>query len=197
MPTEQKLADTQRSALDVAACNASLQQRAGHGWKSTPQATVETPKPAALLETSSFAHVVANAPLVAFDLIVEDERGTVLLGLRSNPPAKGFWFVPGGRIRKNESLDAAFSRISVDELGVHLARTQCQFMNVYEHNYETNFAGTPGATTHYVVLAYRAVVERKSLRPPIHQHSHYRWMTVDELLADLQVHPYTKAYFAA
>jgi colanic acid biosynthesis protein WcaH len=56
------------------------------------------------LSRSSFIDVVKRTPLVSIDIIVENRRNQVLLGLRKNEPAKGFWFVPGGRILKNERI---------------------------------------------------------------------------------------------
>ena len=69
------------------------------------------------LGREEFLEVVDRAPLVSIDLAVRDAKGRVLLGKRTNEPAKGCWFVPGGRIHKNERLDAAFRRICLDELG--------------------------------------------------------------------------------
>src|SRR5438445_9092197 len=92
-----------------------------------------------LLDAHTFATVVAHAPLVAVDLIIEDAQGAVLLGLRNNPPAKGYWFVPGGRIRKDETLNTAFARITQAELGPHAPMTQGSCIGVYEHFYDTNF----------------------------------------------------------
>ena len=54
------------------------------------------------LPPEAFAHIVAHAPLVAIDLLVQDTQQRLLLGWRNHPPARGYWFVPGGRIRKNE-----------------------------------------------------------------------------------------------
>ncbi|WP_370701703.1 NUDIX domain-containing protein [Thauera phenylacetica] len=42
----------------------------------------------------------------------------LLLGLRNNSPAKGWWFTPGGRIRKNEPLYDAQCRVAKDEIGL-------------------------------------------------------------------------------
>jgi colanic acid biosynthesis protein WcaH len=148
-----------------------------------------------LLSNDLFATVVANAPLIAIDLIVENAHGAVLLGLRNNPPAKGYWFVPGGRIRKNESLDAAFARIARDELGFVAQRTEHTPVGVYEHFYDVNFNGIENATTHYVVLAYRLRIASESLQPPCRQHSRYRWMPREEITRHPDVHSYTKAYF--
>lgn len=61
-----------------------------------------------MLPIEKFLQTVDATPLVAIDLIVPNQNGGYLLGHRVNKPAQGFWFVPGGRIRKNERLDDAF-----------------------------------------------------------------------------------------
>ncbi|MFC4195069.1 NUDIX domain-containing protein [Novosphingobium lubricantis] len=65
-----------------------------------------------MLPLDTFLRVVDATPLIAIDLIVPNEDGGYLLGHRVNRPAQGFWFVPGGRIHKNERLDDAFRRIA-------------------------------------------------------------------------------------
>ncbi|MEG1251614.1 MAG: NUDIX domain-containing protein, partial [Citrobacter sp.] len=57
-----------------------------------------------------FQTIVQNTPLISIDFIVKNERDEVLLGKRVNKPAKGYWFVPGGRIFKNETIFQAFKR---------------------------------------------------------------------------------------
>ena len=151
-----------------------------------------------LLDADTFANVVANAPLVAIDLIVEDPQGAVLLGLRNNPPAKGYWFVPGGRIRKNETINNAFARITQGELGPHARMTHGRCIGVYEHFYDTDFTGSAGASTHYLVIAYRLQMAQEtlqSLQLPHEQHSQYLWMPPDQIAQRPDVHTYTQAYF--
>jgi len=154
-----------------------------------------------MLGAMDFLAVVRHAPLVSIDLIVTDARGRALLGRRRNRPARDTWFVPGGRIRKDESLDAAFRRIVADELGIAGAeRAGAVARGVFEHHYPDNFAGEPGVTTHYVVLAYawtmpdEAQGSGEAAGMP-EQHSAYRWMTPGELLGRDDVHENTKAYF--
>lgn len=148
----------------------------------------------AFLNDEVFRQVVAATPLVAIDLIVQDETGRFLLGLRRNRPAAGYWFVPGGRILKNETLSEAFKRLTSEELGFAAVLANAQWFGPFEHFYaESKFGDVPN--THYVVLAYGLGVERAKLDLPTAQHSDYRWMTVDEILADPNVHPYTRAYF--
>ena len=55
-----------------------------------------------LLDKDTFSTVIQNTPLISIDLIVENKKGQILLGKRVNEPALGYWFVPGGRIFKDE-----------------------------------------------------------------------------------------------
>ena len=118
----------------------------------------------------------------------------MLLGQRTNRPAQGFWFVPGGRILKNEAMAAAFLRLSKAELGFASELGDAEFLGVYEHFYTDNFSGTD-FSTHYVVLGYRLVHDLDLNSLPDAQHHSYRWFDVAELLASVQVHDNTKAYF--
>lgn len=56
--------------------------------------------PPGWLDTDIFATVVHCAPLISIDLLVQNAQGEYLLGLRNNRPAQGYWFVPGGRVKK-------------------------------------------------------------------------------------------------
>ncbi len=147
------------------------------------------------LERSDFFHVVRLTPLVSIDLVVRDAAGRVLVGWRVNRPARDSWFVPGGRVYKNERLADAFRRTALAELGRAFELDAARPLGVYEHLYDDNALGEPGVGTHYVVLAYELCVEGE-LPLPDAQHSRHRWMTVDELVADEAVHPNTRAYFA-
>ncbi len=147
------------------------------------------------LSREDFLAVVRNAPLVSLDLVARDASGRVLLGLRKNEPARGLWFVPGGCVRKGETLVQAFARVSAGELGRAMDLSAARFLGVYEHFYAENFANVPGLATHYVVLAHE--VDGSNLPPlsPDDQHSAWRWATPPELLSDPLVHENTKRYF--
>lgn len=139
--------------------------------------------------------VIRLTPLVSIDLIVRDPQGRVLVGLRTNRPAQDCWFVPGGRICKDERLADAFQRVSRTELGVALEITRAHFRGVYEHLYSDNFAGVPDLGTHYIVLAYEIQLDAPLPELPADQHEAFRWFSVDELLSTPGVHENTKAYF--
>lgn len=149
-----------------------------------------------LLTPDVFKQVVSSTPLVSIDLIVRNDQGMVLLGRRVNRPAQGYWFVPGGRVRKDERLAAAFERLTENELGIRLPIAAADFLGPFEHLYPDNFSGTD-FSTHYIVLGYELISSASLDTLPEEQHSHYRWFTVPELLASEQVHPHTKLYFFA
>jgi colanic acid biosynthesis protein WcaH len=147
------------------------------------------------LNKDEFAQVVRHAPLVSIDLIIRDPDQHVLVGLRTNEPAKGKWFVPGGVVRKYERLADAFARIVKAEIGLDASIDDAKFVGVYEHLYDDNVFGEEGCGTHYVVLAHQLNLDHQ---PPIvsdRQHSGFRWMTPAELVSSPDVHPNTRAYF--
>lgn len=146
------------------------------------------------LAKEAFLSVIRDTPLVSIDLVVTDTEGKILVGQRKNAPAKGFWFVPGGRICKNETLDQAFQRISQTELGCLLDRKMADLLGVYDHIYQDNFAEVEGIGTHYVVIAHRVQIDPSCLCLPDEQHLAYVWMSADEIRDNSDVHPNTKAY---
>ena len=101
------------------------------------------------------------------------------MGRRINEPAKDNWFVPGGRIFKNEDLKDAFRRICQEELGIELAITKAQLFGAFTHNKEVNVFGKPGISTHYVVLAYDLNIVDQPLDINA-QHSAIRWISESE-----------------
>ena len=152
-------------------------------------------EPAIKLNRDDFAQIVKNTPLISIDLIVRNKEREVLLGLRNNEPARGFWFVPGGRILKDERMAQAFRRIGRDELGTELEISDGKFLGVFEHLYDENFHQETGFGTHFVVLAYEIINSGRFEDLPNGQHHRFRWMKVGDLLSDELVHDNTKGYF--
>lgn len=141
-----------------------------------------------------FLKVVENAPLVAIDLLVLVNK-RLLVGFRVNEPAKGTWFVPGGRIRKDENIPSAFVRISTTELGRAFHLHQSVPAGLYEHFYDTNFMGAPMISTHYIVMAQALMVNDLKLDSlPRVQHTDYRLIDHLDLQRDPAIHKHTKMY---
>lgn len=149
------------------------------------------------LPDETFKSVIQHTPLISIDLIVRNEKGEVLLGKRVNAPAKGYWFVPGGRVRKNETLDDTFVRLVREELGIEsgINRADAKFLGVFEHFYNNNIFDD-NICTHYIVLGYEINTNHNQLLYlPIMQHKEYIYMSDRELLANPLVHKYSKGYF--
>ncbi|KNA27935.1 GDP-mannose mannosyl hydrolase [Pantoea ananatis] len=146
------------------------------------------------LSKDLFESVIANAPLISIDLIVQNSKGEFLLGYRNNKPAQNYWFVPGGRIFKSETIPNAFKRIAHDELNLNLDIDLATFKGVYEHHYDDSFV-SDDVTTHYIVLAYAIFNVSDSESMPDIQHAKFKWFSKEELLVSDSVHTYTKNYF--
>jgi len=147
------------------------------------------------LDKSTFGLVIKHTPLVSIDLIIENRAGEYLLGLRKNRPAKDYWFVPGGRIRKDERLEDAFCRITKDELGIATSFNKASFLGFYEHFYTDNVFVDDAYGTHYVVLGFNLSDEPILDKLPKIQHFSFRWFSKEEIIQNEQVHANTKAYF--
>ena len=147
------------------------------------------------LSPEDFAEVVKKTPLVSIDLIVLNGNDEVLLGFRSNEPAADSWFVPGGRIAKDERISQAFQRITENELGVTLKCEDAHFVGVFEHLHPTNFTRKGNFGTHCIVLAYKIKINEDILNLPTDQHSQYKWCSAESVKNENNVHPYTMTYF--
>lgn len=145
------------------------------------------------LPLSEFTSLIKHAPLVSIDLLVVNENQQILLGLRKNRPAQGFWFVPGGRIFKDESFQDAFKRITLNELGISFDYTNAEFLGHFDHFYPDNVTGE-SFSTHYLAVGYTLTVKTNELRLPVDQHSDYCWMSRKELLTHEKVHRHTRWY---
>lgn len=146
------------------------------------------------LNNENFLKVIDSTPLVSIDLIVRDTKGCILMGKRSNQPALGSWFVPGGRIKKGEDLDSALARIGEAELCVNITRKEGRLIGVFDHLYETNFANVEGIHTQYVVIAYEFYLDLDISKLPKDQHSEWEWFS--ETQAG-KTHENSAAYFSA
>lgn len=150
-----------------------------------------------MLNLDDFKHVVEHAPLFAIDLVIVNANNEILLGKRNNAPAQDFWFVPGGRVFKNESLEQAFERISETELGFNVKRSATQLLGLFDHFYDDSFF-SGSVSTHYINATHAIIVNddlslsNDSL--PIEQHEQYKWVAIDSLESDSSVHKFSKVF---
>ncbi len=148
------------------------------------------------LPDETFKSIIQHTPLISIDLIVRNEQGEVLLGKRVNAPAKGYWFVPGGRVRKNETLDEAFVRLVKEELGIEsgITRTDTKFLGVFEHFYDDCIFNNK-VTTHYVAIGYEINIKNCNKNMVVNdQHLNYEWFNKNKILNNFNIHQYTHLY---
>lgn len=144
------------------------------------------PEPVEWIPDDEWESIVRNVPIVSVDLVVLTDDGLVL-AKRTNEPAKGEWFVPGGRVRKGERLEDAVHRVAREELGIEVEIIES--LGAYEHLYpESDVDGSGGK--HY--LANGFVVRAESRKFTIDdQHETIR--VFEDPLKD--IHPYVRGYF--
>lgn len=151
------------------------------------------------LAKEHFDLAVEALPLISIDLCLVCD-GKLLLGMRNNRPAQGWWFSPGGRIRKGEAWNAAFQRIAQEEIGLNpdLATEAC-LMGVWDHFYDDS-AFSDRISTHYVNLPHHCLLtpqEICNLTLPFgdaEQHSEWRWSSIESVAVDPSVHSYVRVY---
>ncbi len=154
------------------------------------------------LSKSDFSQLIKNAPLVAVDLCIL-KGSKILIGKRNNSPAKGFFFVPGGRIRKSETIENAQKRILKNELGITLCKENKnppKNIGIFEHFYSDDSSNSNQYSTHYIVLAYLvhyeiiSKIETISLKD---DHSELIWQDLYDLNSNcpkIKIHPYAINY---
>lgn len=113
--------------------------------------------------------IVANVPIVSVDLLVRYEGG-ILFGKRANEPARGYWFVPGGRVHKCETRREAVYRVAREEIGVSVEIVES--LGAFEHIYDTSDVDSVD-TKHYLANGYVVDVVSGQLQTD-NQHSDLR-----------------------
>lgn len=145
-----------------------------------------------MLDEDIFATVIQYTPLVSIDLCVV--RGDeLLMCMRCNEPAKGFWFTPGGRIFKGECWPAALKRIAITEIGLDTENINPLLMGIWDHFYE-NSVFRSDVSTHYVNLPHFLEVN-PSFSPQLdNQHTSFFWVNMTEAKQNELIHPYALKY---
>lgn len=145
------------------------------------------------LPQENFTKIIQQTPLVSIDLVIENSQKQILLGYRNNRPAKGYWFVPGGRILKDETMVQAFQRLTENELGTAYKIGQAEFLGPYEHFYNDSVFDE-AISTHYVVMGYKLILDIELSDLPKEQHHQFKWFSHEALLNTDNVHRHTKWY---
>ena len=129
-----------------------------------------------------------DAPRPAVGAVVFKDDA-VLLVQRGNPPSRGMWSIPGGRIRLGETLQAAAEREILEETGVVIrANRPVLAFDVIQKDHHGVIK------YHYVIVDLAAdYVSGEPLAGD--DAADARWITADEL-ARIAVNPATRRLLA-
>jgi 8-oxo-dGTP diphosphatase len=83
------------------------------------------------LSQEEFLKTFERVPRVAFNLLIEDGEGKVLLTKRAIPPEEGSWHFPGSFLLKDEAINECLQRVARDEFGYTLLE-KAQLAGVFE-----------------------------------------------------------------
>ena len=145
------------------------------------------------LSENEWEFSVKNLPIIAIDLIIKNKKSEILMGKRLNNPAKDLFFVPGGRIFKNEKIKKAFKRITFNELGKSYNIKDSIFINYYEHFYPNSLWKIKNIKTHYVVLAFKLKINGKKKFNLTDQHDEFKWISKKNY-KNFNIHKYSLNY---
>jgi colanic acid biosynthesis protein WcaH len=74
-----------------------------------------------ILSNTLYRKIRSSIPISTVDLVVSDGNRNILLLKRTNKPAKGDWWFPGGRVYYNESRMEAAKRKLREECGLGIS----------------------------------------------------------------------------
>ena len=125
----------------------------------------------------------AQGPIVAIDLIVNNEEGKILLGKKNNT-----WYVPGGKLNMNETFPYAVRRISLANIGKELEYKSG--LGVYHQMY-------PQHNLHYITFAVSVIAPKQSLENLTIKYNDTKWWNIEDIVKASDVHEMTKNYFVS
>ena len=134
------------------------------------------------IEQSLYDIILKNVPIVCVDIAIV-RTGKVLLVRRNDPPAKGEWWFPGGRLQKNEALLACAKRKSKEETGL-----DGSFISIIYYG-ETMFNNGPDDIPVHSINFVYLMTPASGLKVKLNDSlSEYKW--IDKV--NKAYHPYIK-----
>lgn len=85
-----------------------------------------------------YKKIIDLLPILCVDVIIS-YKGKFLLVKRKNEPAKGRWWLPGGRVSKGETIEKAVKRKIKEELGINVKILKT--LGYYEKHFKENEFG--------------------------------------------------------
>ncbi|MEM7125927.1 MAG: NUDIX domain-containing protein [Chloroflexota bacterium] len=130
-----------------------------------------------------YFQILENMPVACVDVAIV-ANGSVLLVNRQDAPARGEWWVPGGRVLKGEMMRDAAIRKAYDEVGI-----ECHVGPII-HTAETIFPDGPNnIPVHSINSCFFLYPTAPDFKPVLdNHHTEFRW--VNQIPSGL--HPYVE-----
>jgi colanic acid biosynthesis protein WcaH len=117
-----------------------------------------------LIPWNLYKQIIGNVPIACVDIAIV-ARGAVLLVRRKDAPAKGQFWLPGGRVLKGEMMKDAAARKAREEVGV-----ECHVGPIV-HTAETIFPDGPGGiSVHSINSCFFMYPTQPDFEPALDDH---------------------------
>jgi colanic acid biosynthesis protein WcaH len=137
----------------------------------------------AFIPDELYNRILDSVPIACVDVAIV-ARGSILLVKRNDAPARGEWWVPGGRVWKGEMMREAAARKACEEVGM-----ECHVGPIV-HTAETIFPDGPGGiAVHSINSCFLLYPVSPVSEPRLDEH-HAEWQWVEAVPTG--IHPYVE-----
>ena len=115
------------------------------------------------IDNDSYKKIVETMPILTIDFLIKRPNwdDEVLLVKRNYEPLKDKWWVPGGRLRKNEDMRVAIDRLLFEEVGIMSEDVKdCQFECFFQFMDDKS---RWGCSTHTVSLLFEVKLNKEPI----------------------------------
>ena len=129
-----------------------------------------------MIPLEQYLNITKLVPIVCVDIVIQNNTtNQFLLLYRTNDPLSGTWWVPGGRILKEENAIQACKRKLYEELSINC--DAFNFLGYYEEIFNSDPIGS-FTKYHTISLVFRTVISLNERIKLDSQHAKYDWFDV-------------------
>lgn len=124
------------------------------------------------IPSETYRQILSSVPIACVDVAIVSE-GRILLVERTDAPAKGQLWLPGGRVHKGELLKEAASRKAIEEVGIrcHVGPILLTSETIFED-------GPNDIAVHSINTCFFLFPKDKDVNVKLDgHHAHYSWIS--------------------